>query len=96
MLGVISFRELEFYDSIRPSSNKGNWFLILLGNLHNPTPALKLVLDNYIYLNRRTNDVRFFMPGFIVDQDGIHARSRGRSWLRESDSFTFYEDGFLY
>lgn len=91
MLGIISYRELEIYDSIRPSSNKGNWFLILLGNLHNTTPALNLVLENYSYLNRRTKDVRFFMPGFINDQDGIQAISSG--WLR--DSFSFHIDGFL-
>lgn len=91
MIGIVSYRELEFYDSIRPVSNKGNWFLILLGNPHNPTPALKLVLENYIYLNRRTKDVRFFMPGFVVDREGIHARIR----MCLHDSFSFYEDGFL-
>lgn len=91
MIGIVSYRELEFYDSIRPASNKGNWFLILLGNLYNPTPALKLVLENYIYLNRRTKDVRFFMPGFVVDQQGIQARAR----MCLLDSFSFYEDGFL-
>ena len=91
MMGIVSYRELEFYDSIRPVSNKGNWFLILLGNLHNPTPALELVLENYMYLNRRTKDVRFFMPGFIVDQQGIQVRTRRRL----PDSFSFHEDGFL-
>ena len=91
MMGIVSYKELEFYDSIRPASNKGNWFLILLGNLYNPTPALKLVLENYIYLNRRTKDVRFFMPGFVVDQQGIQARAR----MCLLDSFSFYEDGFL-
>ena len=91
MLGIVSYRELEFYDSIRPSSNKGNWFIILLGNLNNSTPALELVLNNYSYLNRRTKDVRFFMPGFIVDKKGVQIRSR--VWLR--DPYTFHEDGFL-
>ena len=87
MLGIYSYRDLENYDSVRPISNAGNWYLILLGNLHNPTPALNLILENYQYLNRRTKDVRFFMHGFLVGEKGI--------LNPYNNKFEFYDDGFL-
>ena len=87
MLGIYSYKDLESYDLIRSISNASNWYLILLGNLHNPTPALNLILENYQYLNRRTKDVRFFMPGFLVGEKGI--------LTPHNKKFEFYEDGFL-
>lgn len=131
MFGIISYRDLEYWDDICPqrvlntprnsysyrphrsdcgvlhemivtsqsfldtpkqtSPGKG-CYIILLGNLRNETPALKLVLDNYEYLNRRTRDVRFFMPGLIVNRDGIVASSHAVS---HEEQFSFFEDGFL-
>lgn len=126
MFGIISYRDLEYWDQIHPpkvrqvsqnynsqsrfgfsflvagsptqsncysveEDNRG-WYIMLLGNLNYETPALKAVLDNYEYLNRRTRDVRFFMPGFIVDRNGIVAFSQA---LDHREQFEFNDHGFL-
>lgn len=109
MLGIISYKDLQYWDDIHPNHSfdlclcgkdkdmfrrldpSHGWYIMLLGNLQNETEGLKLVLDNYRYLNRRTRNVRFFMPGFVVDKSGISA-SRAQ---RHSEKFSFYEDGFL-
>lgn len=82
----------SFLDTPKQTSPGKGCYIILLGNLRNETPALKLVLDNYEYLNRRTRDVRFFMPGFIVNGEGIVASSHAVS---HEEQFIFFEDGFL-
>lgn len=108
MIGIISYKDLKYWESIHKSSDflvptprlrdsiegsapNNDWYIILLGNLRNETAALKLVLDNYQYLNRRTKDIRFFMPGFIVGDKGIVANKTTTHF----DKFDFFEDGFL-
>ena len=72
-------------------SPERGWYIMLLGNLNNETPALKHVLDSYSYLNSRTQDVRFFMPGFLVTKDGIAASKA----MDHREQFEFHDDGFL-
>ena len=130
MFGIISYKDLEYWDQIHGTRVKKNyyprrdnylsemhyitttsflvagshddydviddtpehgWYIMLLGNLDNETPALKHVLDSYSYLNSRTLDVRFFMPGFLVTKDGIAASKA----LDHTEQFEFHGDGFL-
>ena len=60
MFGISSYRDIESWEEMHPVAVEGsiNWCFILLGNHHNATPALKLVFENFNYLNRRTKDIR--------------------------------------
>ena len=109
MFGIISYKDLQYWDDIHPNRSfdlclcgknrdtfrrldpSHGWYIMLLGNLQNETEGLKLVLDNYLYLNRRTRNVRFFMPGFVVDKNGISASPA----QKHSEKFSFFENGFL-
>ena len=94
MFGIISYEDIEKWEDLHPVAVEGsiNWCFILLGNPHNPTPALRLILDdNFDYLNRRTKEIRFFVPGCTVNDKGL----RGDRRRRFEERFDFYEEGFL-
>lgn len=68
MLGIISYKDLRSWDNLWPgtSTSAHNWYIILLGNMYNPTPAINLVIRNLMYLNERTENIRYFIPGVIM------------------------------
>ena len=94
MLGISSYEDIERWEELHPLAVEGsiNWCFILLGNQHNPTHALRLILDdNFDYLNRRTKEIRYFVPGCIVNNKGLLGDRRRRF----EERFDFYEEGFL-
>lgn len=92
MFGISSYRDIESWEKMHPVAVEGiNWCFILLGNQHNATPALKLIFENFNYLNRRTKDIRYFVPGCIVNEKGLQGDLRKRF----EERFDFYEEGFL-
>lgn len=54
-------QELEWNSAKR---NKERWYIFLLMNPRYQTNAGIDIIKNYSYLNRRTGDVTFFLPGF--------------------------------
>lgn len=95
MIGICSYRDLVHYSywDEKFGVREHDWYVIILGYL-NPDQesfALRNILDNYSYLNLRTREVRFFMPGFMVNDSGIMATRATRHY----DKFNFYEPGFF-
>lgn len=95
MIGISSYKDLAHYSywDEKFGVREQDWYVIILGYL-NPDQesfALRNILDNYSYLNSRTKDVRFFMPGFEVNNTGIMASNATRHY----EKFHFYEQGFL-
>lgn len=94
MIGICSYKDLANYGywDEKFGYRERDWYVILLGHLnpYQESQALKVILDNYTYLNRRTKDVRYFMPGFMVGEKGITA-SRA---TKHFEKFDFYEEGF--
>ena len=43
MLGISSYKDLHYWESLWPNSNPGkhNWYIILLSNLNYQTPAMR-------------------------------------------------------
>ena len=77
MTGICSYKDLAYYcywDQKFGYRDCG-WYILILGHLnpYQESPALKLILDQYTYLNRLTKDVRYFMPGFLIGENGIIA-----------------------
>ena len=73
MLKLRSLKDLPYWEELSPLNefSEHNWYIILLGNLYNQTPAMRLVLNNYKYLHYRTKNIRYFVPGFMNDDDDI-------------------------
>lgn len=95
MTGICSYKDLAYYcywDQKFGYRDQG-WYILILGHLnpYQESPALKLILDQYTYLNRLTKDVRYFMPGFLIGENGIIASRK----YRHFDKFNFDEVGFL-
>lgn len=80
-----------YYEHVRHDHRNHGWYIILLGNYNNPSNALNLKLKNYAYLNLRTRNIRFFMPGFIVNAKGIESNRTDKNKAQ----FDFYELNFL-
>lgn len=68
MLGIRSYKELHYWESLWPNRNPGlhNWYIILLSNLNYQTQAMRLVFNNYEYLHYRTKNIRYFFPGLFI------------------------------
>lgn len=102
MTGICSYKDLEnyYYWDQKFGRRERDWFVIILGRLDHISemPALKLILDNYTYLNERTRNVRYFMPGFMVGEKGIisYLRASWKSiWVTNSHNmFDFYNRKF--
>ena len=73
MLGIISYKDLRSWDNLWPgtSTSAHNRYIILLGNMYNPTPAINLVIRNLMYLNERTENIRYFIPGVIMRNNRV-------------------------
>ena len=95
MTGICSYKDLAdyYYWDNKFGYRDCGWYILILGHLnpYQESPALKLILDQYTYLNRLTKDVRYFMPGFMIGEKGIIASRQ----YRHLDKFFFDEVGFL-
>lgn len=114
MLGISTYKELWLWDVLWPSKNeqdnlenemseKQQWYVIILANMNNRTSALNLILDNCTYLDSRTKNVRYFLPGYVNMMSRIrqHGIMRGRQMtkvmhlMQGKDGPSFNVKGFL-
>ena len=90
-------RSLE-WDTAKRSNE--HWYIFLVMNPMNQTNAGIDIIKNFSYLNERTGNVTFFLPGFSNTDDGVVPceSRRGCRIVYEDDSFGkvyFDERGFL-
>ena len=76
------------------------WYIFLLMNPKNQTNAGIDIIKNFSYLNVRTGNVTFFLPGFSNLEEGVvpYCSNHGREIVYKDDSFGeiyFDEGGFL-
>lgn len=76
------------------------WYIFLLMNPQNQTNAGIDIIKNFSYLNVRTGNVTFFLPGFSNMEEGVvpYRSNHGREIVYQDDSFGelyFDEHGFL-
>ena len=97
MLGIRSYKDLHYWESLWPNSNPGkhNWYIILLSNLNYQTPAMRLVFNNYEYLHYRTKNIRYFIPGLLNEEKGIYPLRNRVTTKPITFSERFYVDGFI-
>jgi len=96
MVPLISYkdllRELEWN---REKREEERWYIFLLMNPHYQTNAGVDIIKNLSYLNRRTGNVTFFLPGFLNNPD----ETRIMPFHNGGDSRVIYHDdtfGGLY
>nr|WP_302189498.1 hypothetical protein [uncultured Prevotella sp.] len=97
MLGIRSYKDLHYWESLWPNRNPGkhNWYIILLSNLNYQTPAMRLVFNNYEYLHYRTKNIRYFIPGLLNEEKGIYPLKNRVTTKPLAFSERFYVDGFI-
>lgn len=97
MLGISSYKDLHYWESLWPNSNPGkhNWYIILLSNLNYQTPAMRLVFNNYEYLHYRTKNIRYFIPGLLNEEKGIYPLKNRDTTKPVAFSERFHVDGFI-
>ena len=97
MLGISSYKDLHYWESLWPNSNPGkhNWYIILLSNLNYQTPAMRLVFNNYEYLHYRTKNIRYFIPGLLNEEKGIYPLRSRVTTKPVAFSERFYVEGFI-
>ena len=97
MLGIRSYKDLHYWESLWPNRNHGkhNWYIILLSNLNYQTPAMRLVFNNYEYLHYRTKNIRYFIPGLLNEEKGIYPLRNRVTTKPITFSERFYVDGFI-
>ena len=97
MLGIRSYKDLHYWESLWPNSNPGkhNWYIILLSNLNYQTPAMRLVFNNYEYLHYRTKNIRYFIPGLLNEEKGIYPLRSRVTTKPVAFSERFYVEGFI-
>ena len=76
------------------------WYIFLLMNPNNQTNAGIDIIKNFSYLNVRTGNVTFFLPGFSNLEEGVvpYRSNHGREIVYQDESFGelyFDEQGFL-
>ncbi|MBR6591812.1 MAG: hypothetical protein IKK81_04210 [Prevotella sp.] len=98
---ISSYKELiqtlNWDDKKRKSER---WYIFLLMNPQNQTNAGIDIIKNFSYLNARTGNVTFFLPGFSNMEEGIvpYCSNHGREIIYQDESFGnlyFDERGFL-
>lgn len=81
------------------------WYILVIVNPLNGTNAVDVFMHNYEYLNDRTGNVHYFLPGFNNNIElngevcsnrsfGLFTRSKSLSEIDGND-FTFYRKGML-
>ena len=97
MLGIRSYKDLHYWESLWPNSNPGkhNWYIILLSNLNYQTPAMRLVFNNYEYLHYRTKNIRYFIPGLLNEEKGIYPLRNRVTTKPLAFSERFHVEGFI-
>ena len=79
---------------------KERWYIFLLMNPRNQTNAGIDIIKNFSYLDVRTGNVTFFLPGFSNMTEGVvpYCSNHGRKIVYKDESFGelyFDERGFL-
>ena len=79
---------------------KERWYIFLLMNPRNQTNAGIEIIKNFLYLDVRTGNVTFFLPGFSNLAEGVvpYCSNNGREVVYQDSSFGelyFDERGFL-
>jgi len=64
---IDDFQSIERFVS---ESSKSQWYLILVVNPNTSSKAAQEFFKNYQYLNLRTGDVKFYLPGLTRDNTG--------------------------
>lgn len=80
--------------------NNERWYIFLVMNPRNQTNAGIDIIKNFSYLNVRTGNVTFFLPGFSNLEEGVvpYCSNHGREIVYKDESFGeiyFDERGFL-
>lgn len=79
---------------------KEEWFLVILANPNSSSEALDEIYKNYVYLDSRTENVVYFMPGYANTFDGIQRGNHSSSpntfvIVGEKGKFTFNPIAFF-
>ena len=98
---ISSYKELIqrlTWDNARRENER--WYIFLLMNPRNQTNAGIDIIKNFSYLNARTGNVTFFLPGFSNLDEGVvpYRSSHGYEIVYHDESFGelyFDEGGFL-
>ncbi len=80
--------------------NQERWYIFLIMNPRNQTNAGIDLIKNFSYLNLRTGNITFFLPGFSNMDKGVvpHRSENGYEVVYEDESFGkiyFDQQGFL-
>ncbi len=72
MFPILDYKSLRHWQTNPHSArlDESGWYVILLGNYKNPTPAQNRIYANFAYLNKRTRQVPFCIPGFAQSRCG--------------------------
>lgn len=92
------FNHKDLFEYINTNEQKEEeWFLIILANPHSRGVAIKEIYDSFIYLNERTEDVPFFMPGYWHVDGKIQTYSEYFPSVTTCDQkqIVFKQEGFL-
>ena len=101
MMPISSYKELlKTFSWDYEKRDSESWYIFLLMNPLVRTKAGNLILANLSYLNTRTDNVTFFMPGFSNTSEGIlpYPSEHGHRMVYKDDNFGevfFDEEGFL-
>lgn len=104
MNAITDYRQVLDFVSVSQKENE-QWYIFVIVNPHNRTDVVDIFLDNYDYLNDRTGNVHFFIPGFNNNIDlngevcpdfsfGIFPRTIPLSDINNRN-VTFYRKGML-
>lgn len=77
MRPIYDHNELLEFMRCQGHSYDGKWLLVILANPHHRSLALEEIYNNYIYLDIRTEDVFFFLPGYANLMNRIDAGPLG-------------------
>lgn len=72
MYPILDYKSLRNWQTNPYSARleESGWYVILLGNYRNQTPAQDRIYANFAYLNKRTRQVPFCIPGFAQSLHG--------------------------
>lgn len=87
---ITDYRQL--LEVVKYNQNESEqWYILLVFNPLNRTPAIESFLTNYEYLNDRTGNVHYFIPGLKNDAQ-LKGDVYGQDWTRFqlSDKVPYY------
>lgn len=101
MMPISNYKELiQTLSWDTEKRTKERWYIFLLMNPRNQTNAGIDIIKNFSYLDVRTGNVTFFLPGFSNMTEGVvpYCSNHGREIVYKDESFGelyFDERGFL-